>query len=153
MMKNFVQAHPAVCSGGEWASFCCWYFLGLGLLCLGWQETTHLRRGLGSPKRNCGCCDGNSGRGLPLAQHTPEEWMDGYAWAMVLDDTKYPVELRFAGRAELRLYHRRSGGLPALVSGRLSSVLLGGGLWPVRHRGLPEEFVEIQHLHLAGVHP
>ena len=63
-------------------------FLGLGLLVfLGWQETTHL------PQRTYAASEiadamVETPAGLALgAAHTPEEWMDGYAWAMVLDDT------------------------------------------------------------------
>ena len=99
-------------------------FLGLGLLVfLGWQETTHLpQRTYASSEIADAMVETPAGLALGAA-HTPEEWMDGYA-----------VELRFAGRAEPCLYHRRSGGVCPLVSGRLSSVLLGRGLWPVCHR-------------------
>lgn len=63
-------------------------FLGIGLLgWLGWQEGTQL------PKREYASSEiadamVETPAGLAFgAEHTPEEWMDGYAWAMVLDDT------------------------------------------------------------------
>ena len=63
-------------------------FLGLGLLMfLGWQETTHLpQRTYASSEIADAMVETPAGLALGAA-HTPEEWMDGYAWAMVLDDT------------------------------------------------------------------
>ena len=63
-------------------------FLGLGLLVfLGWQETTHLpQRTYASSEIADAMVETPAGLALGAA-HTPEEWMDGYAWAMVLDDT------------------------------------------------------------------
>lgn len=63
-------------------------FLGLGLLgWLGWQETTHLpQRTYASSEIADAMVETPAGLALGAA-HTPEEWMDGYAWAMVLDDT------------------------------------------------------------------
>lgn len=63
-------------------------FLGLGLLVfLGWQETTHLpQRTYASSEIADAMVEIPAGLALGAA-HTPEEWMDGYAWAMVLDDT------------------------------------------------------------------
>ena len=63
-------------------------FLGLGLLVfLGWQETTHLpQRTYASSEIADAMVETPAGLAL-CAAHTPEEWMDGYAWAMVLDDT------------------------------------------------------------------
>ena len=62
-------------------------FLGLGLLVLlGWQETTHLpQRTYASSEIADAMVETPAGLALGAA-HTPEEWMDGYAWAMVLDD-------------------------------------------------------------------
>ena len=63
-------------------------FLGIGLLVfLGWQETTHLpQRTYASSEIADAMVETPAGLALGAA-HTPEEWMDGYAWAMVLDDT------------------------------------------------------------------
>lgn len=63
-------------------------FLGLGLLVfLGWQESTHLpQRTYASSEIADAMVETPAGLALGAA-HTPEEWMDGYAWAMVLDDT------------------------------------------------------------------
>ena len=63
-------------------------FLGLGLLVfLGWQETAHLpQRTYASSEIADAMVETPAGLALGAA-HTPEEWMDGYAWAMVLDDT------------------------------------------------------------------
>ena len=63
-------------------------FLGLGLLVfLGWQETTHLpQRTYASSEIADAMVETPAGLALGAA-HTLEEWMDGYAWAMVLDDT------------------------------------------------------------------
>ena len=61
---------------------------GIGLLVfLGWQETTHLpQRTYASSEIADAMVETPAGLALGAA-HTPEEWMDGYAWAMVLDDT------------------------------------------------------------------
>ena len=58
-------------------------FLGLGLLVfLGWQETTHLpQRTYASSEIADAMVETPAGLALGAA-HTPEEWMDGYAWAM-----------------------------------------------------------------------
>ena len=63
-------------------------FLGIGLLVfLGWQETTHLpQRTYASSEIADAMVETPAGLALGAA-HSPEEWMDGYAWAMVLDDT------------------------------------------------------------------
>ena len=63
-------------------------FLGIGLLgWLGWQEATHLpQRTYASSEIADAMVETPAGLALGAA-HTPEEWMDGYAWAMVLDDT------------------------------------------------------------------
>ena len=58
-------------------------FLGLGLLVfLGWQETTHLpQRTYASSEIADAMVETPAGLALGAA-HTPEEWMDGYAWAI-----------------------------------------------------------------------
>lgn len=57
------------------------------LVFLGWQETTHLpQRTYASSEIADAMVETPAGLALGAA-HTPEEWMDGYAWAMVLDDT------------------------------------------------------------------
>ena len=152
--ENLCAAHPAVCSGGgghrsaagvsgPWAA---------GVSGLAGNDPSAAEDLC--VQRNCGCHGGNSGGACPWRSAHPGR-MDGRLCMGhgAGRHRSYPVELRFAGRAEPCLYHRRSGGVCPLVSGRLSSVLLGRGLWPVRHRACQREFVEIQHLHLAGVHP
>ena len=130
-------------------------FLGLGLLVfLGWQETTHLpQRTYASSEIADAMVETPAGLALGAA-HTPEEWMDGYAWAMVLDDTG---NIRWSYALPDALNH-------AYTTGEVA----GFARWylddyPVfcwaedyglfRHRACQREFVEIQHLHLAGVHP
>ena len=61
--------------------------VGIGLLAyLGWQESQRtIQRTYASSEIADAMVETPAGLALGAA-HTPEEWMDGYAWAMVLDD-------------------------------------------------------------------
>lgn len=63
-------------------------FLSIGLLLwLGWQSGIYLPRRTYSSSRIADSMV-QTDDGLAFgAEHTPEEWMDGYVWAMVLDET------------------------------------------------------------------
>ena len=63
-------------------------FVGVGLLLwLGWQEGSSLPQRAYSSGRVAEALE-ETAQGLQFVpEHTPEEWMDGYAWAMVLDGT------------------------------------------------------------------
>ncbi len=69
-----------------WALCFLLLFSGVALLgWLGWQEGRRL------PQREYASSEIadamlETADGLALGAHTPQEWMDGYAWAMVLDD-------------------------------------------------------------------
>ena len=62
--------------------------LGIGFIgWLGWRESTRAPQETYSSGRIADAMV-RTADGLAFgAEHTPEEWMDGYAWAMVLDDT------------------------------------------------------------------
>ena len=62
--------------------------LGIGLMVwLGWRESTRTPQKEYSSGRIADAMV-QTAQGLAFGpEHTPEEWMDGYAWAMVLDDT------------------------------------------------------------------
>lgn len=62
-------------------------FLGMGLLVwLGWQNGVYLpKRTYSSSKIADSMVQTSDGLAFGT-EHTPEEWMDGYMWAMVLDD-------------------------------------------------------------------
>ncbi len=129
-------------------------FLGLGLLVLlGWQETTHLpQRTYASSEIADAMVETPAGLALSAA-HTPEEWMDGYAWAMVLDDTGH---IRWSYALPDALNHAyTTGEVAGLPAGIWTIIRCSAGqrTMACSSSGLPEEFVEIQHLHLAGVHP
>ena len=61
--------------------------LGIGFIgWLGWRESTRAPQETYSSGRIADAMV-RTADGLAFgAEHTPEEWMDGYAWAMVLDD-------------------------------------------------------------------
>ena len=110
-------------------------FLGLGLLVFLLAGNDPSAAEDLCVQRNCGCMV-ETPAGLALgAAHTPEEWMDGYAWAMVLDDTG---NIRWNYALPDALNHAYTTGEVAgfarwYLDG-LSGVLLGRGLWPVCHR-------------------
>ena len=62
--------------------------LGIGLIMwLGWRESTRTPQQEYSSGRIADAMV-QTAQGLAFGpEHTPEEWMDGYAWAMVLDDS------------------------------------------------------------------
>mgnify|MGYP000944766862 CR=1 FL=1 len=110
-------------------------FLGLGLLMfLGWQETTHLpQRTYASSEIADAMVETPAGLALGAA-HTPEEWMDGYAWAMVLDDTgnirwnyALPDALNHAYTTGEVAVKRFSSGRPMKRNGRR----FVGGFWTI----------------------
>lgn len=62
-------------------------FLGIGLIAwLGWREGQRLPRQTYDSTVIADAMIKTEDTLLFGAEHTPEEWMDGYAWAMVLDD-------------------------------------------------------------------
>ena len=62
-------------------------FLGIGLIAwLGWREGQRLPRQTYDSTVIADAMIKTEDTLMFGAEHTPEEWMDGYAWAMVLDD-------------------------------------------------------------------
>ena len=62
-------------------------FLGIGLIAwLGWREGQRLPRQTYDSAVIADAMIKTEDTLTFGAEHTPEEWMDGYAWAMVLDD-------------------------------------------------------------------
>ena len=62
-------------------------FLGIGLIAwLGWREGQRLPRQTYDSAVIADAMIKTEDALMFGAEHTPEEWMDGYAWAMVLDD-------------------------------------------------------------------
>lgn len=62
-------------------------FLGIGLVVwLGWQNGVYLPQRAYSSGKIADCMVQTADGFAFGAEHTPEEWMHGYAWAMVLDD-------------------------------------------------------------------
>ena len=74
-------------------------------------------------------------------EHTPAEWMQGYAWAMVLDDNGNVI---WQQDLPQKLNHRYTASevLP-LVSGRLPRAVLGGGLRAVCCGGTGWNLLEV----------
>ena len=94
--------------------------LVLAVLCvgfivwLGWRESTHTPQAEYSSGVIADAMV-QTAQGLAFGpEHTPEEWMDGYAWAMVLDDDG-DVVLCPAGASRPPLHPRRRGPLCPVV--------------------------------------
>ena len=77
-------------------------------------------------------------------EHTPAEWMQGYAWAMVLDD-KWQCHLaaRPAAKAESPVHGIGSCRVLPLVPGRLPRAVLGSGLRAVCCGGTGWNLLEV----------
>ena len=110
-------------------------FSGVAVLgWLGWQESCRLPQREYPPARSRDSMV-ETAEGLPLGQNAPAGmWMNGYEWAMVLDDVETSAELRPAAGTEPCLHSRRYRPICPLVSGGLPGVLLDGTLRAVRHR-------------------
>lgn len=77
-------------------------------------------------------------------EHTPAEWMQGYAWAMVLDDNGNVI---WQQDLPQKLNHRYTASEVAvfspLVPGRLPRAVLGGGLRAVCCGGTGWNLLEV----------
>ena len=77
-------------------------------------------------------------------EHTPAEWMQGYAWAMVLDDNGNVIwQQDLPQKAESPVHGIGSCRVLPLVSGRLPRAVLGGGLRAVCCGGTGWNLLEV----------
>ena len=86
-------------------------------------------------------------------ERTPQEWMNGYEWAMVLDDVG---NIRWSYGLPQELNHAYTPAIsPSLPAGiwRITRCSAGQNLRAVRHRAAKGEPVEVQHLQLTGLCP